>query len=56
MNEQLVRGLHERGWDFYKFIEPDVYRLMCSWSVTEADIADFVGDIVALKRNEEAKH
>jgi threonine aldolase len=56
MSEQLVRGLHERGWDFYKFIEPDVYRLMCSWSVTEAAIADFVGDIVALKRNEEAKH
>ncbi|PYK95490.1 MAG: threonine aldolase [Verrucomicrobia bacterium] len=56
MSEQLVRGLHGRGWDFYKFIEPEVYRLMCSWSVTEADIADFVGDIVALKRNEEAKH
>jgi threonine aldolase len=55
MSEQLVRGLHERGWDFYKFIEPDVYRLMCSWSVTEAAIADFVGDIVALKRNQEAK-
>ena len=56
MSEQLVRGLHERGWDFYKFIEPEVYRLMCSWSVTKADIADFAGDIVALKRNEEAKH
>ena len=56
MNEQLVRGLHERGRHFYKFIEPDIYRLMCSWSVTEADIADFVGDIVALKGNEEAKH
>ncbi len=56
MNEQLVRGLHERGRHFYKFIEPDIYRLMCSWSVTEADIADFVGDVVALKRNEEAKH
>ena len=56
MSEALVRGLHESGWDFYKFIEPDVYRLMCSWSVTGADIADFVGDIVALKRKEEAKH
>ncbi len=56
MSEELVRGLHERGWDFYKFIEPDVYRLMCSWSATEADIADFVGDVVALRRNEEAKH
>src|SRR6266705_2264093 len=25
MNEQLVRGLHVRGWYFYKFVEPDVY-------------------------------
>jgi threonine aldolase len=49
MNERLVRGLHERGWDFYKFIEPDVYRLMCSWSVTDQDIAHFVADLVAAK-------
>jgi threonine aldolase len=37
--------LQERGWHFYKFIEPDVYRLMCSWSTTEKDIAEFVGDV-----------
>jgi len=43
--EQLVGQLHGRGWHFYKFIEPDVYRLMCSWSVTEKDIDDFVGDV-----------
>jgi threonine aldolase len=45
--EQLVAQLHGRGWHFYKFIEPDVYRLMCSWSVTEKDIDDFVGDVKA---------
>lgn len=45
MNEQMVRALHARGWHFYKFIEPDVYRLMCSWSVTEKDINDFVADV-----------
>src|SRR5713101_5005044 len=28
MNEHLVRELHGRNWHFYKFIEPDVYRLM----------------------------
>jgi threonine aldolase len=48
MNEQLVRDLHARGWDFYKFVEPAVYRLMCSWSTTDRDISDFVSDVVAL--------
>src|SRR5438067_1779042 len=32
--EQLVGRLQEGGWRFYKFIEPDVYRLMCAWSTT----------------------
>jgi len=45
MSEPLVGQLHGRGWHFYKFIEPDVYRLMCSWSVTEADIDDFIKDV-----------
>jgi threonine aldolase len=44
MDGDLVRGLETRGWRFYKFIEPDVYRLMCSWATTERDIADFVRD------------
>jgi threonine aldolase len=43
--EPLVAQLHGRGWHFYKFIEPDVYRLMCSWSVTEKDIDDFIADV-----------
>src|SRR5205085_6032823 len=45
MSEPLVGQLHGRGWHFYKFIEPDVYRLMCSWSVTEGDIDDFIKDV-----------
>jgi threonine aldolase len=49
MNEHLVGELHGRGWHFYKFIEPDIYRVMCSWSVTDRDIADFVAEVVALK-------
>jgi threonine aldolase len=48
MNEQLVRDLHARGWHFYKFVEPDVYRLMCSWSTTEAAISDFITDVLLL--------
>ena len=48
MNEELASDLHARGWHFYKFIEPDVYRLMCSWSVTDQDISDFMADVAAL--------
>jgi threonine aldolase len=49
MDDQLVRGLHARGWRFYKFIEPDVYRLMCSWSTTGEQITNLVTDVVAIK-------
>jgi threonine aldolase len=49
LEDQLVRGLHARGWRFYKFIEPDIYRLMCSWSTTDDDISMLVGDFVAIK-------
>ena len=49
MNEDLARELYRRGWHFYKFIEPDVYRLMCSWSTTDRHVADFVAEVVALK-------
>jgi threonine aldolase len=45
MNDQLVRGLQARGWHFYKFIEPDVYRLMCSWATTDGDIGDLIRDV-----------
>ena len=48
MGERLVRELHACGWHFYKFIEPDVYRLMCSWATTAEEISDFIADIVAL--------
>jgi threonine aldolase len=44
VNERLVRDLNARGWHFYKFVEPDIYRLMCSWSTTDQDISDFVTD------------
>jgi threonine aldolase len=52
MDERLASGLHARGWRFYKFIEPDVYRLMCSWATTEQDISDFVGDVSSISLNE----
>jgi threonine aldolase len=49
MDERLAGGLHSRGWRFYKFIEPDVYRLMCSWSTTEEEISSFIADVLAIK-------
>jgi threonine aldolase len=45
MEDKLARGLETRGWRFYKFIEPDIYRFMCSWSTTESDIGDFIRDV-----------
>jgi len=51
MDERLANGLRARGWRFYKFIEPNVYRLMCSWATTETDISDFVCDITSISLN-----
>jgi len=48
LDDQLVRDLHARGWRFYKFVQPDIYRLMCSWSTTDEEIAMLVGDFVAI--------
>jgi len=44
--DQVMRSLNSRGWHFYKFIEPDVYRLMCSWATTDAEIERFVGELL----------
>jgi threonine aldolase len=49
LGEQQVRDLHARGWRFYKFLDPDIYRLMCSWSTTDEDISMLVADVVAIK-------
>lgn len=49
LDDQIVQGLHTRGWRFYKFVEPDIYRLMCSWSTTDEEISMLVGDFVAIK-------
>jgi threonine aldolase len=49
MDDQLAAGLQARGWRFYKFVEPDVYRLMCSWATTDEEISDLIADVVAIK-------
>lgn len=52
MPEPLVEQLHARGWRFYKFIEPDVYRLMCSWAVTDEMIDAFITDVTNCAESE----
>jgi threonine aldolase len=49
MDDRLAHGLETRGWRFYKFIGPDVYRLMCSWSTTDEQISNLIADVVAIK-------
>ncbi len=49
LDDQVARGIQTGGWRFYKFIEPDVYRLMCSWSTTEEQIFHLVADVAAIK-------
>jgi threonine aldolase len=52
---RLVADLQKRGWHFYKFIEPDIYRFMCAWSTTEKQLDDFVAEVrnsLAAKAND----
>ena len=50
MAEPLVSQLHERGWRFNKSIEPDIYRLMCSWAVKRTTLDEFIADVKALRQ------
>jgi threonine aldolase len=49
LDDKIVRDLHGRGWHFYKYLEPDIYRLMCSWSASDELIAAFIEDLKALR-------
>jgi threonine aldolase len=42
---EVAEQLHARGWQFLKFVEPDIHRLMCSWATTETEIEEFVADL-----------
>jgi threonine aldolase len=44
LDAMIARKLRELGWDFYKFIEPDVYRLMCAWSADDEAITALLSD------------
>lgn len=45
VDPQVVAKLRERGWQFYEFIAPDIYRLMCSWAVDNEAIAALIADM-----------
>ena len=44
LDAMIALKLRELGWDFYKFIEPDVYRLMCAWSANDEAITALLSD------------
>jgi threonine aldolase len=46
LSDSVACNLRARGWHFYKFIEPDVYRLMCSWTTRIEEIEKLVGDVL----------
>lgn len=39
---EIVERLRKGGWQFYKFLEPDTYRLMCSWATTAEQIEELI--------------
>lgn len=44
MPAAVFAALEARGWHFYKFIGDDGYRLMTSWSTTDAEVDAFLAD------------
>jgi threonine aldolase len=40
----VVAALEKRGWQFYKFIGDDGYRLMCSWQTLDREVTAFLAD------------
>ncbi len=51
---RVANRLQECGWYFFKFIEPDVYRFMCSWAVTDEVIGEFARDFAVARGCAEA--
>lgn len=47
LKDPVAARLQTEGWHFYKFLEPDIYRLMCSWAVTDDQINEFVSGMLA---------
>jgi len=48
LEKRIEIRLRERGWHFYLFIAPDIYRLICAWSAESADVERFVADVICI--------
>ncbi len=51
LEEKLARGLEERGWHLYQFVEPDIFRIMCSWTATTSEVDQFLSDVVCIQES-----
>jgi threonine aldolase len=43
--DEVVQGMHQRGWKFYTHVSQDNARLMCSWDTTPEDVDAFAADL-----------
>lgn len=48
LGNAVSEELQIRGWRFLRFVEPDVYRLMCSWATSDKVIDAFVKNVKEL--------
>jgi threonine aldolase len=44
LHSDMSAKLQACGWQFYQFLAPDVYRLMCSWATDDDAIAALIDD------------
>ena len=50
--DEVVHGMHQRGWKFYTHVSQDNARLMTSWDTTAEDVDAFAADLAEVT----AKH
>ena len=50
LEKKIENALRGRGWQLYQFIQPDVWRIMCSWAVKQSDLDQFVADVVCIRQ------
>lgn len=43
----VADSLHAAGWHFYRFLDPDVFRFMCSWRTSPAEVAALLDAVQA---------
>jgi threonine aldolase len=48
LGNAVYEQLQARGWRFLRFVEPSIYRLMCSWTTSEELIDTFANDVKQL--------